>query len=78
MGLSMTWSVFARFINVNKAIIAGGMGRYLVHTAGVASYLSRLPMASSVHLILHTSRRKSERDYSLVPMPIIVHDGRID
>jgi len=48
----------ARFINVNKAIIAGGRcgSGYLVHTAGVESYLSRLPMASSMRLILHTSR----------------------
>lgn len=29
------------------------MGWHLVHTAGVASYLPRLPMASNVRIILH-------------------------
>lgn len=60
------------------------MGRYLVHTAGgVESYLSRLPMASSMHLIPHTSRRDGTRSgngitrFASTPT-ILRDDGRMD
>lgn len=66
-------------MSIRQLLPAGGVGRYLVHTAGVESYLSRLPMASSMRLILHTSRTgKRSGDYPFVSAPIITMDGSID
>lgn len=46
-------------MSIRQLLPAGGVGRYLVHSAGVESYLSRLPMASSMRLILHASGKRA-------------------